>query len=359
MLESNTKLRVLIPVYNKEEFIVSCLESILKQKTNFNFDILVIDDGSTDQSLKIIKKYQKEYSDKIKIIKNRKNLGLFSTILKGYLNLKNIDYFTVLDPDDYWLKTNKLQEAVDFLDQNKKFTIYFSNNYLEYKNKKREVYFQNKPLQINFSFKDFSKEKIFLGHTSASVFRNIIFKKDVPIKIIKAKNTPKEQSFRGDTFRNIIHLEKGKAHFENKIESVYRIQKEGIWTKLNDFSRNSFNSQLFLSLSDYFNPKYKNIFIPKSWNFCFSNFDLIFNSWENNNQLDISENELLNFWKIVNLCTSYKEEIKDIKYYNQQTIKQYREKIFLINELDKIKGSKFYKTYLIFNKIKSLFKYHD
>ena len=73
----NPKVTVLMPVYNDENFLPESIESILGQ-TFTNFEFLIIDDGSTDNSLKIIKKYQKK-DKRINIKINKKNLGTAAT----------------------------------------------------------------------------------------------------------------------------------------------------------------------------------------------------------------------------------------------------------------------------------------
>ena len=82
------KVTVLMPCYNKGNYIAHAIESVLMQETDFNFQLIIIDDKSTDQSLKIAQDYQSRYSDIIRIITNEKNEGCLSTTLKGYEQLK-------------------------------------------------------------------------------------------------------------------------------------------------------------------------------------------------------------------------------------------------------------------------------
>ena len=92
-----SKLSVIIPCYNHELFIGRCLRSILDQTLDKKlYKVIVIDDGSKDNSLKIIKKF----SDNIKIIKNKKNMGLPYSVNLGIKNAKS-NYIVRLDPDDY------------------------------------------------------------------------------------------------------------------------------------------------------------------------------------------------------------------------------------------------------------------
>jgi len=75
------QISVIMSVYNAEKYLNEAIESILNQ-TFASFEFIIINDGSTDNSLKIIKKYQKN-DKRIKLINNRTNLGLIRSLNKG------------------------------------------------------------------------------------------------------------------------------------------------------------------------------------------------------------------------------------------------------------------------------------
>ena len=90
-------ISVIIPVYNREKYIGRALRSILNQSINKSrYEIIVINDASTDNSEKIIKKYSKE----ITLISNKKNLGLPASLNKGINNSKG-RFIIRIDSDDY------------------------------------------------------------------------------------------------------------------------------------------------------------------------------------------------------------------------------------------------------------------
>lgn len=92
------KFSIIVPVYNTEEYLERCIESILKQ-TFEDFEIILVNDGSTDNSKKIITDYQKQYPEKIKVV-NKKNGGLSSARNKGVSKAKG-EYILFVDSDDY------------------------------------------------------------------------------------------------------------------------------------------------------------------------------------------------------------------------------------------------------------------
>lgn len=103
------KVSVIIPLYNEEKYIKECIESVVNQ-TYKNLEIIIVDDCSTDNSLKVVKKIK---DDRIKIIKLKEN--------KGVANARNVgvekatgDYICFLDSDDFWSK-DKIKKQVKFI----------------------------------------------------------------------------------------------------------------------------------------------------------------------------------------------------------------------------------------------------
>ena len=91
----NPVVTVLMPVYNAEEYLVEAIESVLNQ-TFRDFEFLIINDGSTDRSEKIIKTFTDE---RIRYIRNSKNLKIVQTLNKGLALAKGI-YIARMDADD-------------------------------------------------------------------------------------------------------------------------------------------------------------------------------------------------------------------------------------------------------------------
>lgn len=82
----NIDLSIIIPVYNSESLIKKCLESLINQKTKYKYNIILINDGSTDNSLRILKEYEEKYNN-ITVL-TQKNRGIAET-----RNVRNKAYF--------------------------------------------------------------------------------------------------------------------------------------------------------------------------------------------------------------------------------------------------------------------------
>ena len=84
----SNKLTVLVITYNHVKYIKRCLDSILSQKTKFEFNIYILDDCSTDGSSDIVKEYVKKYPNKIIPFIRSHNLGLVENIYQGIKTVK-------------------------------------------------------------------------------------------------------------------------------------------------------------------------------------------------------------------------------------------------------------------------------
>lgn len=239
-----TKLQILVPTYNKGKFIEECLDSVLSQVTKYPFELIISDDCSTDNSLEIAERYAKINPDKIKILRNKENIGCLSNTIKCYEALSS-PYFTVLDPDDYWSGPHVIERAIDFLESNSDVTV-FSYNTLILEDGSFAPY-------VNNDSQNYNVFNMIGGHTSSTFFRNIALHDVIDMLKLKVGSTS-ERVYEGDSFRNILHLSKGKGWFQNEIGGVYRIYAEGIWSRLSCFEQNALNLKFFMEMSQFLGP---------------------------------------------------------------------------------------------------------
>lgn len=111
---SKKLVSVIMPAYNASETISASIESVLKQ-TYKNWELIIIDDYSIDNTFDIIKKYQ-ENNHKIKIIRNKRNLRVAESRNRG-LDVAQGDYIAFLDADDIWFD-NKIEKQLNFMLEN-------------------------------------------------------------------------------------------------------------------------------------------------------------------------------------------------------------------------------------------------
>ena len=116
----NKKVSIIMGVYNCAETLSESIDSIIVQ-TYSNWELIICDDCSTDNTYEVMLKYSSEYPDKIKIIKNKINLTLGPT-LNRCLNYATGDYIARHDGDDLYIN-NKLEKQVLFLEKNKEYDL--------------------------------------------------------------------------------------------------------------------------------------------------------------------------------------------------------------------------------------------
>ena len=105
------KISVIIPVYNVEQYIARCLDSILAQSFQ-DFEIVIVDDCGTDNSMIIVEQYISK-DDRFVVCHNKQNMGPMWARREGYLNARG-EYFVFCDSDDYLLPDSLelLHEAI-------------------------------------------------------------------------------------------------------------------------------------------------------------------------------------------------------------------------------------------------------
>lgn len=121
---SSPKVSVSIITYNAESYIQSVLDSVLSQEVDFEYEVIIGDDASSDNTKKILECYQEKYSNVFVIFRNA-NVGAAQNYLET-LALCRGDYIAHLDGDDLMLP-NKLQKQVQFLDNNNEYSAVFHN----------------------------------------------------------------------------------------------------------------------------------------------------------------------------------------------------------------------------------------
>ena len=101
---------VVIPLYNKANYIQSCLESVLKQ-THKEFEVILVNDGSTDGSEAVVERFQ---DSRIRLV-HQENKGASAARNKG-VSLAKHEWIALIDADDYWYP-NHLEELQNTIEQ--------------------------------------------------------------------------------------------------------------------------------------------------------------------------------------------------------------------------------------------------
>ena len=122
---------IIVPTYNQSEYLELTLLSIINQKTNFHYEIIISNDASTDNSdsviQDIIKSKVNNENISIKYFNHEKNLGVIKNWMFCIEQCEG-KYIAICEGDDYWIDENKLQKQTDFLEQNHDYGLVFTNS---------------------------------------------------------------------------------------------------------------------------------------------------------------------------------------------------------------------------------------
>ncbi len=232
-MKEEIKLSIVLLTYNHEKYIAQALESILMQKVDFDYELIVCEDCSTDGTRDIILQYADKFKN-IKLCFNKKNYGMLFNFMMSKYNCSDANYIALLEGDDYWTDPNKLQQQIDFLDKNDDFVGCSHDTEMFYEKEQRRVRMsEGKTIKSVNEISDIIEQK-FYAHTSSYVWRNI-FKEEYP------KEMCYNLILTGDWLLSMLYAKNGKIKYIDKVMTCYRLTGNGIWTRLSEPQRH-FNS---------------------------------------------------------------------------------------------------------------------
>ncbi len=151
------KLSLIIPVYNTEKYLSRCLSSIFEQAMDMsNIEVVIVDDGSTDNSSLIIKKFQEKF-DNIKIVV-QENKGLSEARNTGVSNSKG-EYIWFIDSDDS-ITENSLEDIIKLINKIDFEILFFGFNYILSPDKSESYIVDNSNENGYYSLDDIIKSNI-------------------------------------------------------------------------------------------------------------------------------------------------------------------------------------------------------
>ncbi|EJA7360928.1 glycosyltransferase family 2 protein [Vibrio alginolyticus] len=261
----NNKVSVLCICYNHQEYIRTSIESILSQESDFDIELIIYDDCSTDNSREIIDEIVANYKGKIKIKcwfpkENQYSKGI--TVVSFLFPLIEGDYISICEGDDYWIDNKKLQKQYDLLEENRDIDACFHpaltliDDRLE---DKRYGYVGDSVYRV-------SDKDVVMKGGSMMPLASILFRAK-PFLDIVSKN---REFFHYECYHSILQavitLGRGALYTPDKM-SVYRSMHEGSWSlqqsldqKKRDREFKAANQRIW-KLNKIYNNKYFGLFL--------------------------------------------------------------------------------------------------
>ena len=232
--ENKPTVNVGVLAYNHEKYIVHCLNSIIMQKGDFNLNIIICEDKSTDGTVGIVDAYINNVvvgkNVTFEFLKSEENLGMVKNLKRLIKACSKSKYNALMDGDDYWSDENKLQTHIEFMESHPECSISFDDiiYYIESENRyefynvqqqmKGDIYTTPDLISINF-----------IANISCCFYYSKYFDQ-LPNGFF--------EMFVGDWLLNIVCSQFGEIGHIKKAMTVYRKHNQGIWTGMNDYDKN-------------------------------------------------------------------------------------------------------------------------
>lgn len=256
-LTDTPKVSICIITYNHEQYFEKCIENVLSQNINFEIEIIIGEDCSTDSTAKSVEKYALLYPEKIKAHIRPVNIGAKTNFLHCFFQCRG-EFIVFIEADDYFTDKQKLQTQVDYLDANPNVSACFHNAQIIYEDdSNREPEFINLDSQkVLTETKDFFVEKETWFMATASVMMRRKYVEKLPDWFLNCKS--------GDIPLYVILAEKGPIAYINKVMSVYRKNINGQSYTDNVQSLDFIKNRIYMysKLNDYTHLKYDYLLKP-------------------------------------------------------------------------------------------------
>ncbi len=233
--------------YNQERYIGEAIRSVMLQKTDFPFELIIGNDASTDQTGKICGEWQKQYPEKIVLLNRKENIGLQRNFLQTYAACQG-KYIAICEGDDFWVDKHKLQRQVDFLENNSDFSMCFHRviNYFEGKGTKS---LSNGKQKIDTDILDLAQSN-YISNVS------VVFRRVLGIELPDWF----DQVTTYDYPLHLLNAQYGKIHYMAKPMAVYRQRSLAIWSTAGTEKRLMIALQVRELLMDYFKDKRTDVY---------------------------------------------------------------------------------------------------
>jgi glycosyltransferase involved in cell wall biosynthesis len=214
------KVSVAMVTYRHELFIGEAIESVLRQRTNFDFELVIGDDCSPDRTGEIVREYAAKYPAQIRTRFPERNEGLTRN-LSATIGMCRGQYVAWLEGDDFWISSEKLQRQADYLDANPDCAWCFTRAVVvDRAGQPIDTPSPIRVIQSKYTLADYLR-RIFQPRACTVMFRHRLFPK-FPEWFYEMPT--------GDMPLHVLNAEHGDIGFIDETMATYRIHPGGVWS---------------------------------------------------------------------------------------------------------------------------------
>jgi glycosyltransferase involved in cell wall biosynthesis len=246
MSETTPTVSVCVITFNHERFIAEAIESALVQKTSFDYEIVVGDDASTDDTSRILARLAERHAPRLRVLRRQVNLGINRNLAATLRECRG-QYIALLEGDDYWTDDEKLQRQFEFLEAHADHAIVFHPVGVRGDSALRRLPAGRIPSRTKLE--DLLTRGSFIP-TASVMFRNRVAAGFPPcffdLQI-------------GDLPLNVMNARFGDIGMIDRIMAVYRIHSGGAFSSISNAQRVREVVRMYSCLNEFLEHKYERL----------------------------------------------------------------------------------------------------
>lgn len=250
---------VLVMTYNHERLIAQALDSALMQATEFDYEIIVSEDRSTDATREIVLDYQRRHPERIRLLLSERNLRSNEVVARGFRAARG-RYIALLDGDDYWTSPHKLARQVTFLERHPECVMCFHNALVidELGDRPPRHWTPERWKEIS------TLQDIWMGNfiaTCSVMYRNGVLE-NIPSWYLACFPIT-------DWPLHILHAEHGGIGYLDDVMGVYRHHPGGLYSTLDESAKLEATAGFYAAMNRNFGGRYEKLIRTATFRYFF------------------------------------------------------------------------------------------
>ncbi|NTW31087.1 MAG: glycosyltransferase [Bacteroidetes bacterium] len=242
-MKKEPEISIRVITYNHEKYISKCLDGIVRQITDIPYEIIIGDDASDDNTLKICDSYKRRYDNiDFIIISNPSNIGAQENGKRALASCRG-KYIALCEGDDYWCDDHKLQIQYNYLEKHPEIIISGHDAFIVDSD---DNIIKESKLPDQYK-RDYSSEELILG-------KAWILSMSWMFRRVDINNIPERRMIlNGDTFLLSVLGQYGGSHYHKDIKpAAYRVHESSVWSSLSQKEKNISEINTWFWISRYY-----------------------------------------------------------------------------------------------------------